>query len=58
MKNLDWTKLKAFADDKYIIAQTVDFERFENNVGKGKTDLSLVCPPSQCCQIFQIQTQQ
>ena len=37
-KILDMTKLKAFADDKLIIAEMTDFlfDRAENTVGKGE----------------------
>ena len=37
-KILDWTKLKAFADDKLDIAKTMTsvYDRVENIVGKGE----------------------
>ena len=35
---LDWSKLKAFADDKINVTEKMKFvlERVENNVGKGE----------------------
>ena len=35
---VDWTKFKAFADDKLIVAKIMIsvFDRVENNVGKGE----------------------
>ena len=37
-KVLDWSKLKALADDKITVAQKLKFvhSRVENNVGKGE----------------------
>ena len=37
-KSLDWSKLKAFADDKFKLAQMMNFvfDRVENIVGKGE----------------------
>ena len=37
-KNLDWSKLKAFADDKINVNQKLKFDmgRVENTVGKGE----------------------
>ena len=37
-KILDWSKLKAFADDKINVAENLDFVlgRIENIVGKGE----------------------
>ena len=46
-KFLDWSKLKAFADDKRIKTQKLKFmsERVENIVGKGKKYCLLAFSP-------------
>ena len=50
-KFLDWSRLKAFADDNLNLAETMKFVqgRVENIVGKGENDFLHFLLFPQCC---------